>query len=134
VNISRNRLYNVHNPHQNFDKYKRVLCVCSAGLLRSPTMARVLQEEYGYNTRAAGVDFDFALVPMDWALVEWAQEIVFAEKSHYDRFKAIFIPEDKKDIIPFNVKILNLPDMYNYMDPTLCARIRAEYKATIKND
>jgi predicted protein tyrosine phosphatase len=75
VNISRNRLYNVHNPHQNFDKYKRVLCVCSAGLLRSPTMARVLQEEYGYNTRAAGVDFDFALVPMDWALVEWAQEI-----------------------------------------------------------
>jgi hypothetical protein len=22
--------------------------------------------------------------------------------------------------------------MYSYMDPTLCARIRAEYKATIK--
>ena len=55
-----NRLANSSNRYQG--EYKRVLCVCSAGLLRSPTAALVLsQEPYNFNTRAAGLDEAFAL-------------------------------------------------------------------------
>lgn len=72
---NQNRKWNCKNPYQG--KYKRVLCVCSAGLLRSPTVAWVLsQEPYNFNTRAAGIDTGHALVPVDDVLIEWADEIV----------------------------------------------------------
>ncbi len=42
------------NPYQG--KYKRVLCVCSAGVLRSATTAVVLSKEpFNFNTRSAGL-------------------------------------------------------------------------------
>lgn len=46
----KNQLANVGNRFQT--KTKKVLCVCSAGLLRSPTLANVLNLKYGFNTRA----------------------------------------------------------------------------------
>ena len=52
MNSNYNRLGNSRNIYQGKDK--RVLCVCSAGLLRSPTAANVLHKEFGYNTRACG--------------------------------------------------------------------------------
>lgn len=71
----RNRIHNSGNPYQG--KYKRVLCVCSAGLLRSPTAAFVLSNEpFNFNTRAAGINADFALIPVDDVLIAWADEIV----------------------------------------------------------
>lgn len=48
-----NRIANASNKFQG--SYKRVLCVCSAGLLRSPTAALVLSKDpYNFNTRACG--------------------------------------------------------------------------------
>ncbi len=38
--INRNRWGNIDNPYQG--SAKKVLCVCSAGMLRSPTAANVL--------------------------------------------------------------------------------------------
>lgn len=68
-----NRIFNSGNPNQG--DYKRMLCVCSAGLLRSPTTAYVLsQAPYNYNTRAAGLVADFALIPVDEVLLRWAEE------------------------------------------------------------
>ena len=122
--MNRNRLYNTQNQYQRFDKYKRVLCVCSAGLLRSPTIARVLQEEYGYNTRAAGVDTSFALIPMDGYLLDWADEIVCASQEHATAL-APFIPEGKNIR---NLVVLNIPDEYEYMDDKLVAIIKERYK------
>lgn len=70
-----NRKWNSHNEYQG--KHKRVLCVCSAGLLRSPTAAWVLSNPpYNFNTRAAGIDVGHALIPVDDVLIEWADEIV----------------------------------------------------------
>jgi predicted protein tyrosine phosphatase len=70
-----NRKHNSKNPYQG--KFKRVLCVCSAGLLRSPTVAWVLSNEpYNFNTRAAGIDVGHALIPVDDVLLEWADEVV----------------------------------------------------------
>src|SRR5580658_1563149 len=76
--MSFNRLHNVRNPMQG--DAKRVLCLCSAGLLRSPTVAWVLSNApYDYNTRAAGVDHEYALVGIDQFLICWADEIVCVE-------------------------------------------------------
>lgn len=112
-----NRLHNCTNPHQG--KAKRVLCLCSAGLLRSPTTAVVLQREFGYNTRAAGVSEEYALIEMDDVLLNWADEIVAVEPSIADK-----VPDDFK----YKLTILNVPDMFGYMAPELQKIILEQYR------
>ena len=85
-----NRIHNSGNPYQG--KYKRVLCVCSAGLLRSPTAAFVFANDpFGFNTRAAGIDTGHALIPVDDVLLAWADEIVcmdeYQQKTLQERTK-----------------------------------------------
>jgi predicted protein tyrosine phosphatase len=111
-----NRLHNCKNPYQG--QAKRVLCVCSAGLLRSPTAANVLHREYGYNTRACGVH-DYALIMLDEVLLQWADEIVVVDKYLVDH-----IPERFKKI----VTALQIPDSYGYMDENLQAIIKEQYE------
>jgi len=118
-----NRLYNCKNPYQG--DVRKVLCVCSAGLLRSPTMAVVLQEKYGYNTRAAGTDEDHALIPVDKVLVHWADEIVCAEERHANQLVKMFGPLAESKLV-----VLRLPDMFGYMDETLQRMILKQYEDT----
>ena len=112
-----NRFENAHNRWQG--KYKRVLCVCSAGLLISPTTAFVLSNiPYNYNTRSAGIDSSFALIPVDEVLIEWADEIVCMSEEQKVRLTAI----TKKPVIN-----LDIEDSFAYRDPILIARIREQY-------
>ena len=117
-----NRKYNSKNPYQG--KYKRVLCVCSAGLLRSPTAAWVLSNEpYGFNTRAAGIDAGHALIPVDDVLIEWADEIVcmdiYQQKQLQER--------TKKPV--FNLRV---GDNFEYREKGLCKIIQMRYDEIIK--
>lgn len=114
---TRNRLHNCTNPYQG--EAKRVLCLCSAGLLRSPTTAVVLQREFGHNTRAAGVSKDYALIEMDDVLLTWADEVVAVEPS-----VAECVPEKFKD----KLTILNIPDNFGYMNPELQQIILDQYR------
>lgn len=76
------RMQLVNHHRQGADKFKRALCVCSAGMLRSATLAWMLSNDpYNYNVRAAGTE-DFALVPVDKVLLEWADVVFFAEQDH----------------------------------------------------
>ena len=119
-----NRLHNCGNPYQ--DKYKKVLCVCSAGLLRSPTAAYVLsQEPYNFNTRAAGAVADYALFPVDIVHLTWADEIVCMEKAHADVIRPML-----KDVLGGSQKkiiVLGIPDKYTYRDPEMVKLIRKAY-------
>lgn len=117
IKSNRNQLATAGNQYQG--KTKKVLCVCSAGLLRSPTIASVLNVEYGYNTRAAGTGMDFALVPISEALVFWADLIVCAEESHAEYIRN-YIDSDR---LP-KIVSLNIPDEYSYNDPELVERIK----------
>lgn len=108
-----NAMYNAKNPYQG--PAKKVLCVCSAGLLRSPTAAIVLNREYDYNTRACGIH-DYALIQYDEILGHWADEIVVM----YPDLVTEDMPEEK-------LIVLNIPDMYEYMDKTLQRMIKEEY-------
>lgn len=120
-NVTNNRLHNVTNPWQG--DTKKVLCVCSAGLLRAPTIANVLHSKYEYNVRAVGIEKEYALIPIDSALIYWADEIVVAEP-----WMAMEIAEHITDDTP--IKSLNLPDEYGYMDTHLVEMIEQRYKAT----
>lgn len=109
-----NRLGNCQNPYQG--SFKRVLCVCSAGLLRSPTIAWVLsQEPYNCNTRACGVSKEYALILMDDVLLHWADKIICAGQEQLD-----CVPDaDKHKAVS-----LNIPDSFGYRDSELVSIIK----------
>ena len=107
-----NRMYNVGNPAQG--EMKKILCVCSAGLLRSPTLAFVLSNE-GYNTRSVGASPGYALIPLDAVHIKWADEIVFVNNENYIEACAYF----QEILDESNVTVLKIPDMYVYRDPQL---------------
>ena len=111
------RLENCRNPYQG--TAKRVLCVCSAGLLRSPTAAVVLHREFGFNTRSAGLESEYALIVVDEALLEWADEIVCMTAEQADQ---LMVRTTKP------VKCLKISDNFAYMDPELQATIERRYK------
>jgi predicted protein tyrosine phosphatase len=114
-----NRTFNAKNPFQG--SYKKVLCVCSAGLMRSPTAALILsQEPYNYNTRAAGLVKEYALIYADDVLLGWCDEVVCMTTDQENELKA----RTKKPVI-----CLNIPDIYPYRDSALIERIKATYKA-----
>jgi len=120
----RSRVYNCTNVYQNYDKHKRVLCVCSAGLLRSPTAAFVLgQEPYNFNTRAAGVFAEYALVPVDGVLLTWADEIVCMTAEQKDLLQMFLKAEHLKKPVIY----LNIPDTFGYRDPELIQLIKKNY-------
>jgi len=108
---SRNQLGNTKNPYQG-DAVK-ALCVCSAGLLRSPTIAKFLTG-LGYNTRACGTSQDYALVPVSEALLLWCDEVyVVSEQVVIIRQLLAELGYDRA------VYELDIPDQYGTFDPEL---------------
>ncbi len=118
-----NRLSNVKNPYQGTSK--KVLCVCSAGLLRSPTLAELLVKEYGFNTRACGSNQEYALIPISDALILWADEVVFVNEENYQEASIHFKDELKKA----NVTVLDVQDSFPFRDPTLQDSLKESYEA-----
>lgn len=104
--------------------YKRVLTVCSANMLRSPTIAHVLSAEpYNFNTRSAGTA-GFALIPVTEELLMWADEVVCADTEHAlcVRNKMMEWGLDKPIID------LKIPDIYEYRNPKLIELIKERYE------
>jgi predicted protein tyrosine phosphatase len=119
-----NRIANTQNPYQG--DYKKVLCVCSAGLLRSPTVALVLsQKPYSFNTRAVGLSKDYALIVLDNVLLSWADEIVCMTKDQQKELKLM----TSKPII-----CLNIPDNFQYRNKKLIKLIKTQYNKETKNE
>lgn len=109
----------VRNPYQGTDK--RVVFVCSMGLLRSATGARI----YGHrlNTRSAG-SYDDALTPLTPLLIAWADEIVFVNKDNYNGAVKKF----GEDAWPHaRCVVLNIPDKYPHMHPKLIESFETQY-------
>ena len=114
--------YGVHSNSYQGD-YKRVLTVCSANMLRSPTMAHVLSAEpYNFNTRSAGTS-DFALIPVTNDLLMWADEIVCADSEHTTVINRML---QKLDIDKPLIN-LRIPDVYEYRNEGLIELIKLRY-------
>ena len=123
-------MYNVKNEAQG--STKKVLTVCSAGLLRSATLQNMLIREYGYNVRNCGTE-DYALIPISEALVEWADEIVFVEQYNYDRVKHDIIKLNPAVLIA-KCYVLDVPDIYNFNDPVLVSICKGQYDKIVLKD
>lgn len=124
---TKNQLYNIHNEFQG--KTKKVLTVCSAGLLRSATLQNFLIREYGYNVRNCGTDSSYALIPISEALVMWADEIVFVNKENYENVRS----ELSELGILSKCKVLNIPDIYGFNDPKLIKICKEQYEKSTEN-
>src|SRR4051812_12492152 len=106
-----NRLGNIKNPYQG--NGKKVLCVCSAGLLRSPTIAFVASNPpFNFNTRAVGTSQEYALIPIEDVHVAWAEEIICASDDQVPVVTALLkkLSEDFGETISKPVHCLNIPD------------------------
>ena len=104
--------------------YKRVLTVCSANMLRSPTMAHVLSAEpYNFNTRSAGTE-PYALIHVTEDLLMWCDEVVCADTEHVISIRNKLMSYDlDKPIVN-----LNIPDIYEYRNPELIELIKERYE------
>lgn len=119
IKSTKNQLMVSENPFQGNDL--KVLCVCSVGILRSPTLANWLHKTYEYNTRSCGSSEDFALIPVSEALVNWADMIVFVDQKSYNET----FPNGHGDN---TVVVLNIPDNFNYMEEELLEQIKFQYQ------
>lgn len=126
INGTRNQLGNVSNKFQT--NAKRVLAVCSAGLLRSPTTANILHKQFGFNTRACGSCKEFALIPITEALILWADEIVFVNHDNW-----FDLDEEEQNLIrdsEVTVRILDIPDEHCWGEPELEQEIINQWKSS----
>lgn len=109
------------NPYQG--KEKRVLFVCSAGLLRSASAANIFASK-GFNTRACG-SASYALIPLSANLLAWAQHVVFVnpenQQEALETFKDTDWEQDIKDAI-----VLNIDDIYWYKAPKLIEQLEEQ--------
>lgn len=100
----------------------RYLFVCSAGLLRSATAAKVAHS-LGYNARACGSE-NYALIPISVNLIYWANKIFFVNEANYlsalDTFKY-----DRVTLLLLEQKavVWDIEDIYNYNDSVLVGKI-----------
>ena len=121
--MSYNRIANVGNRFQG-DR-KKVLCVCSAGLLRSPTLAWILSNEpFGYNTRAVGTSSEYALIPLDDVHLHWADTVVFVDEANYRMAQY----EHKEQLENMECHVLQIPDQYPFRDERLVEIATEELK------
>ena len=114
------RLGVVSNPYQGTDK--KVLFVCSMGILRSATAARLYGQKY--NTRAAGSWAD-ALIPLSPTLLAWADEVVFVNPENYHNAIEYF---GKDAIEECDIRVLDIPDQYEHMHPKLIEAFKEQYE------
>lgn len=122
MTLARNRRANLNNPYQG--EARRVLTVCSAGMLRSPTAAWVLSNDpWNFNTRSCGSE-DYALVPLDLGLVLWAEEVVVMDERQAKKVREL-LAEDGSER---PVHVLNVPDNYDFRNPELVKLLTEEFQ------
>lgn len=109
----------VANPYQGSDK--KVLFVCSMGILRSATGSRIYGHKY--NTRCAGT-YDEALIQINEQLLMWADEIVFVNPENYEQAWKKY-PELLNEK---SFKVLQIPDQFEHMHPQIIKAYNEQYE------
>jgi predicted protein tyrosine phosphatase len=118
-----NQLGNSQNPYQGTSV--KALCICSAGLLRSPTIAKYLTGK-GYNTRAVGIAEDYALVPLSTALVNWADEIHVVREQHQALLRELMEENIGYDVN--DIYVYDIPDCHGTFSSELEVMIDEQFQ------
>lgn len=99
---------------------KHILFLCSQNKLRSPTAEAIFSDHPTIEVDSAGLNHD-AVVPLSHDQIEWADLIIVMEKSHRNRLNRKF----SAVLAGKRVAVLNIPDDYEFMDPTLISLLKA---------
>jgi predicted protein tyrosine phosphatase len=139
MKVTRNQLGVAFNPYQG--KHKKVLTVCSAGCLRSPTAAHILSSDpFNFNTRACGIHDDFAIVPLTPTLVIWADVILVMDiqqqcfVNDMQNKLAASYGDGMYDFDYKQVINLDIPDDFAYRDPRLVKLMTDKFWDIFKDD
>jgi predicted protein tyrosine phosphatase len=123
----------IFNAYQG--KHKKVLTVCSAGCLRSPTAAHILSSEpWNFNTRCAGTSAEYAIIPVTEALIIWADVILVMDsiqQLHINTMQNKMFNDMDNWTFDFDFKqVINLEieDDYDYRHPVLIDVMTAKFK------
>lgn len=125
-----------HCPFHNFyqGNAQRLLFVCTAGLLRSPSCAAI-GAQLGFNTRSAGSEDQYALIPVTYNLIMWADFIVFMNSKNKDEVLEKFSGNpEAKELIKDKAIVWDIPDNYEYMEATLQRIIKDKFNATFETN
>jgi predicted protein tyrosine phosphatase len=122
------QIFSTTAPYDNFYQGSdpRWLFVCSAGLLRSPTGAR-LAGLRSINARSCGSAVGWALIPISSNLINWAHKIVFVCSDNYSEALELF--KDTGDLhyqLVTKSVVLDIPDQYEYMEPDLIEQFNTQ--------
>lgn len=100
---------------------KRVLFICSANKLRSPTAEHVFAKWPGIEADSAGIS-ESAETVLSREQVDWADIIFVMERVHQNRLRKKF----KEDVSGKRLICLGIPDDYAYLDPDLIKLLEAK--------
>jgi predicted protein tyrosine phosphatase len=130
--IKRNQLGVLFNAYQG--KHRKVLTVCSAGCLRSPTAAHILSSDpWNFNTRCAGTSSEYAIIPVTEALIVWADVILVMDKFQWNNIMDIQnkLAEESSHMFEYEHKPihnLEIDDIYDYRNPKLVEIMTEKFK------
>jgi len=99
---------------------QRLLFICSANRLRSPTAEQVFCEYPDVEARSAGTNND-AVDPLTPEHFEDIDIVFVMEKAHRNKVSRKFKASLKKA----RLVCLNIPDDYEFMQPELIALLKA---------
>ena len=119
--------YNNHSQGNDL----RVVFVCSAGLLRSPSAARIAGE-YGINARSAGSRLHYALIPLSANLIKWAHWVVFMNSENEFEIAQKILDTDLLELMRNKSIVWNIEDTYNYMEDSLEWILRKKIEETFE--
>jgi predicted protein tyrosine phosphatase len=100
---------------------KNVLFICSQNRLRSPTAEQIFADWPGIECASAGLNHD-ADIPVSGEQLEWAHIIFVMEKAHRNKLSSRF----KQHLKNAKVICLDIPDDFEYMDPTLIKLLKGK--------
>lgn len=127
--IKRNQLGVILNAFQG--KHRKVLTVCSAGCLRSPTAAHILSSPpWNYNTRCVGTSPEYAIVPLTHALIAWADVILVMDEFQQSQVNNMQhdLVDEITDFQYKQVINLDIPDEFDYRNPKLVEIMTEKFK------
>lgn len=124
-----------HWPHREWEQLlddvqpTNLLFVCSKNQWRSPTGETIFQQYDGVSARSAGTARG-ARRTISVADIRWADLIFVMEDKHLSRLRAQFRDELRYK----KLHVLDIPDLYRFMDPDLIELMRTSVEAVLFAD
>ncbi len=93
---------------------KKLLFVCSRNKWRSLTAENIFKKHPKIEVKSAGTE-NSARIKINANHIRWAEIIFVMEKKHAEKLYQNF----PNEMLNKNIVILEIPDIYKYMDPEL---------------